>query len=122
MGPLENEKVMQWLFQLMRRDKPEQFGTLLLHEACQDRHSFHYLATIRLLIDAGADPNAVERFGDAPLHAVARLPQNQRELMDAAARLLLPVGCRSPPRQRQQVWNDGRGHLDQAQRDGTQPG
>lgn len=90
---VKNTKIMQWLFQLVRRDKPEKFGTLLLNKACQDYYSTYYLASIRLLLDAGADPNSVDNLGNAPLHVVARMPQNYRELMNAAARLLLDSGA-----------------------------
>jgi len=81
---------MKWLFQVVHRNKPERFGTRLLHMACQDEGNIHYFATIRLLLDAGTDPNAVDEVGNAPLHVVARLP---RELMDPAARLLLESGA-----------------------------
>jgi len=85
---MKNHKTMKWLFQVVHRNKPEKFGTLLLHMACKD--NMHHFDTIRLLLDAGADPNAVDGDGNAPLHVVARLP---KELMDPGVRLLLESGA-----------------------------
>jgi len=82
---------MKWLFQVVHRNKPEKFGTRLLHMACEDKENIiHHFDTILLLLNAGADANAVDEFGNAPLHVVASLPQ---ELMDPAVRLLLESGA-----------------------------
>ena len=62
----------------------------LLHIACKAEENIHHFATIRLLLDVGADPNSVDKDGNAPLHLVARLPQ---ELMDPAVSLLLESGA-----------------------------
>jgi len=85
---MQSHKTMQWLFQVVHRNKPEKFGTHLLHMAC--KANSHQFDAIRLLLDAGADPNAIDGDGNAPLHVVARLRQ---ELMDPAVRLMLKSGA-----------------------------
>jgi len=87
---MQNFNSIKWLFQVVHRNKPEKFGTRLLHTACKDeRNITHHFDTISLLLDAGADANSVDGDGNTPLHVVARLP---RELMDPAVRLLLESG------------------------------
>jgi len=87
---MQNHETMKWLFQVVHQNKPEQFGRRLLHIACIAKMNIHHFATIRLLLDAGADPNAVDEDGNASLHVLARLP---RKLLDPAARLLLESGA-----------------------------
>jgi len=52
---MQNHKTMQWLFQVVHRNKPEQFGTRLLYMARNDDRNIHHFDTIRLLCDAGVD-------------------------------------------------------------------
>lgn len=92
------------LFQRERRDSEER---TLLHIACRSFSTsdpyddlfppYTLLSspptrvdTIRLLIDSGADPNACDAKGDAPLHVLAKF---NGELVDSAANLLLEKGA-----------------------------
>jgi len=52
------------------------------------------MASIRLLLDSGADPNAVDRNGDGPLHILAQFDHlKDGELVAVAASILLDNGA-----------------------------
>ncbi len=79
------------LVQRERRDKKER---TFLHIACNESYLSRespdrFFAVIRLLVDFGADPNAVDADGNSPLHFLAKL---NGEMVDAAAELLLEKG------------------------------
>jgi len=90
---LVNENSLESLSGLVSRDhhRHPKRGSSLLHMACQYLYSGNGLATIDLLLRAGADPNAGERNGNGPLHVLAELDEGD-EICDAAARLLLEKG------------------------------
>jgi len=82
-----NDDIMKTLFQLIDRDWCTENGRTLLYVACSSsKHK-----AVRLLLQAGSDPNAVDEDGNAPLHLLYR-NSLRKELNDAIARLLLDFG------------------------------
>lgn len=81
---------MNFLSSLVRRERRFEDGQTLLHVACFNVNNITQLATIHLLLRAGADANAVDAKGNAPLHLI-----NYRngEMIDAGSRLLLKFGA-----------------------------
>ncbi len=81
------------LIQSLRLLRPCRLGNLLL-TACQKLVNFKVLALLRVLLEAGADPNVTidERHKNAPLHIVARM--NDRKLGDIAGLLLVDCGAK----------------------------
>jgi len=70
-------------------------GQNVLHEAirfaeCDD----HVYATVRLLLYAGCDPNAIDRYGNTPLHSLANIDQRYlKGDLNTVAALLLDFGA-----------------------------
>jgi len=90
-GMLSEESHRNSLIRLLReRVGSYQLGFLLLL-ACEYTENERYLATIRLFLDAGADPNVgLDRAGNASLHIVAKM---EHQLSEAATTLLLEKGA-----------------------------
>ena len=89
------KKKWEWLHQLLRQWRPDQLGSILLKsfkdwEGGRNEHVFNYFYIIHVLLEAGADPNAIDKVGDGPLHVVARMKHQQSE---AAGCLLLGFGA-----------------------------
>jgi len=91
-GMLSEETHRNSMIQLLReRVGSYRLGFILLL-ACEHTWNPRYLATIRLFIEAGADPNVgLDRTGNASLHLVARL--YDQELCEAADSLLVESGA-----------------------------
>jgi len=93
-GDRKGGTIRDILKKLIQRDRRDQYGKKLLYLACLLISSLpndDRVETIRLLLDSGADPNAVYGAdGNAPLHVLARF---DGELVDAAANLLLKNGA-----------------------------
>jgi len=91
-GMLSEETHRNSMIQLLReRVGSYRLGFILL-QACVHTWNKRYLATIRLLLEAGAGPNVgLDRTGNASLHLVARL--NNSKLSEAAASLLVEYGA-----------------------------
>jgi len=83
---------MKFLRELVYLDRGgDNCGETLLHMACYD---YTDLATINLLLEAGADPNTRDDYGDGPLHILAIEHNNENGIMiESAARLLLKYGA-----------------------------
>ena len=70
-------------------------GMPLLHFACEHQN----LGAIRALVGAGADPNATDSFGQAPLHVAVDIDIDSviqaggEELLFETTRLLLSLGA-----------------------------
>lgn len=62
----------------------------LLHIACENAQDLHI---IQLLFQFGADPNAVDEKGNAPLHVLASNHNGNGQVIASAARLLLKNGA-----------------------------
>jgi len=82
-----DEESMDSLGLLVRRKRKNSSGRTLLHLACENPNR---LETVRLLLQLGANPNAGDKQGNSPLHSLA---QQNRELIDPTARLLLENGA-----------------------------
>ncbi len=73
-----------------------QFGQNLLHEAFGIAASSdaNLYATVRLLLYAGCDPNAINRYGNTPLHCLANYNQQYlKNYLNTIAVLLLDFGA-----------------------------
>jgi len=71
-------------------------GQNLLHFACSgDKYQYHghLYPTIRLLLNAGCDPNAIDISGNAPLHYLAQLEKSMVIDLNNTAHLLLDFGA-----------------------------
>lgn len=81
---------MNWIRRDERRDPYDRRS--LLHVACRESgpRSLPNLATLRLLLRAGADPDSSDKYGDRPLHALAK---TFHKSIDPAACLLLDSGA-----------------------------
>jgi len=77
----------------LRQLEHYRLGNLLLL-ACKRLRDFKSLALVRVLLDAGADPNLAvdETTGNVSLHLTAMV--NNRQLSDAAGRLLVEFGAK----------------------------
>jgi len=80
------------LAQSLRQLGHYRLGNLLL-QSCGNLKTYKSLAIVRVLLDAGANPNldVDEVTGNAPLHIVAGM--SDRKLCDAACRLLVEFGA-----------------------------
>jgi len=90
---IPNEHDMSLLTQSLRKLGPGKLGILLL-PACKNICKFnHYLALVRVLLEAGADPNvAVDKVtGNASLHVAAGFCN--QDFCDATGTLLLENGA-----------------------------
>lgn len=92
--PRLNEESMECLIQLISRHRRDDIGQNLLHIFFVDRRTndndLH--AIIRLLLQAGCDPNAIDKDGNAPLH-LADGRMAKYEDFTITARLLLDFGA-----------------------------
>jgi len=88
---LMNKDSYEYLSELVRRDQRRHpvDGRSLLHIACLQYGQGH-LPFLRLLLRAGADPDSADKYGNRPLHALAK---SKSKLIDPAARLLLDSGA-----------------------------
>lgn len=85
------KKSMEYLSVLVRQYQRRRLykGSLLLHLACEDRRNINLLATLRLLLLVGANPDTADDDGNRPFHILACYdPTNE-----AAARVLLNSGA-----------------------------
>ena len=73
-------------------ERTDDRGRSFLHLACKDTYANNRLATVRLLLRAGADANAGDSKGNAPLH-ILLAKYYRDESRDAVARLLLDYGA-----------------------------
>ncbi len=92
----QNEDVKRYLFELVHTERRDERGRTLLHKACTDfsKDDAHLIVgTVRLILLAGANPNAGDADGNGPLHALALDCYIKREFIDATARLLLDFGA-----------------------------
>jgi len=103
---MSNEYNRETLIRSLSELGPCRLGNLLL-QSCEDLGYFNSLALVRVLLEAGTDPNvAVEKNkGNASLHVAAALRNGQ--LGDAAGRLLVDFGAKL-----YQVNNAGKTALD----------
>jgi len=87
-----NERETTSLTQSLRLLGPSRLGYLLL-QTCLKLGNFKDLALVRLLLEAGADPNVDVTFaGNSSLHVVAGM--GDRKLGDAACLLLVEFGAK----------------------------
>ena len=91
-GMLSEDSNRNSMIQLLReRVGSYRLGFILLL-ACEYAWDMRYLVVIRLLLEAGADPNAgLDGAGNAPLYLVAKF--YDQELGEAAASLLVESGA-----------------------------
>lgn len=84
-----DKDTIESLSQLISRRGCDEHGSTILHIACT-KNSFNisHLAIIRLILQAGADPNAGDGAGDGALHLAARL----EEVREPIVLLLLEYG------------------------------
>ena len=87
----EDKKIS--LLQSLHPLGPYRLGNLLLPK-CRKLENLKTLALVRVLLEAGANPNVAvdELHGNASLHVVAGL--SDRQLGDAAERLLIEFGAK----------------------------
>jgi len=79
----------------------DQRGKNLLHRACISGETLNYnpdfnnlYTTVRVLLNAGCDPNTIDQDGNTPLHYLAQLDELKlKGSMTIAARLLLDFGA-----------------------------
>ncbi len=88
---LLNEDNMTLLSEWVGRDRRRRplKGRLLLNLACRDRQIINRWATVRLLLQLGADPDAPDDDGNRPHHVLACYNPTD----EAAARLLMDGGA-----------------------------
>jgi len=91
-GMLSEETHRNSMIQLLRERVGSYRLGFILVRACEHTRNKRYLAIIRLLLEAGADPNVgLDRTGNASLHFVAGL--EHPKLSEAAASLLVESGA-----------------------------
>ena len=83
------DDIWESLLQLFRHIDTDKLGPLLLR-ACKDYKNAHYSATIRLLLQLGANVDRADEVGNRPLHLIALADSKQSE---AAGCLLLGYGA-----------------------------
>jgi len=91
-GILEKHETAS-LTQSLRQLGPHRLGNLLLL-VCRNLSSFEALALVRVLLEAGADPNVVvdELLGNTLLHVAAGL--SDRKMGDVAGLILIEFGAK----------------------------
>jgi len=92
----EPKSIMELLRQLVFQNRHgDQIGETLLHFACSARYAEHLnLASIHLLLEAGAVPNAGNKDRNGPLHVLAIWHNNGNDVKTkSVARLLLQKGA-----------------------------
>jgi len=89
---ISNEHNTDLLTQSLRKLGPRRLG-YLLQPACRNICKFNNLALVRVLLEAGADPNVAvdEDAGNASLHVAAGF--HDQELCEATGNLLLEHGA-----------------------------
>lgn len=86
---MNDEEIIKPFIELViRQDWKNIRGETLLHIACIEEA---VPETVRLLLEAGTDPNAGDENGDGPLHFLAA-SRTHDEVMDSTAHLLLNYG------------------------------
>ena len=85
---LMDKETKDILFQLIRRDRRDERGSLL-HISINNAFFTWRLSTLVLLLKSGADPNAGDSKGNGPLHVVAMACKLFRVLADSITHLLL---------------------------------
>ncbi len=89
---MQTKDVLEVLAQLVRLNKRNEQGRTLLHIAVACFHELgNHLEIIRLLLQAGADPDVGDSLGDGPLHILASY--SNHSLVDHSARLLMDFGA-----------------------------
>ena len=74
----------------------EKRGENLLHEAIRGAlpRDYNLFVTVRLLLNAGCDPNAIDKDGNAPLHCLVQLDRRcWKDDLNTTALLLLDFGA-----------------------------
>ncbi len=92
---LMNENIMEALRPIFSDYVIRDDRQSLMHKACKEQTTNNLLATVRLLLLAGADPNYVDVDGNGPLHFLARRTEvclEENEQINLTARLLLDAG------------------------------
>jgi len=89
---LVNDEIMQLLHQLVLHDGRTEYGKNLLLLACKTPIGLNSLAIIRLLLDAGADPNCFDLSGNGPLLCLVSKIRDD-VMIESIARLLLDSGA-----------------------------
>jgi len=117
----------------VQRARRDENGRTLLLMTCKPSYLYSnssMIATIRLLLDSGAEPTETDLEGNAPLHVLARYHHRSKKLVASAAKLLLSKGAhldqvnnsrktaadvwieQQKVKKRQLRWNENEGNVD----------
>lgn len=86
-----NDQIMQLLHELVLHDDRTKFGKNLLLLACKTSTGSNPFAILRLLLDSGADPKAVNLGGNRPLRDLVSTIRDDA-LIESIARIHLDSG------------------------------